>query len=110
MVDERAVRRAYPKRVSALALYGSYPSKDGGLGFATTEYAERWRSRAEAMLECRSENRSALLRRIGFRTAGEICEERCGLKMLEGAYRSFGDPAPAQWSVMTVSAHEGVEA
>src|SRR3954454_22374070 len=51
-----------------------------------------------------------LLRRLGFRTRAEICEERCGLKMLEGEYRSFGDPAPAQWSVMAVSVHEGVEA
>lgn len=52
----------------------------------------------------------ALLRRLGFRTAREICEERCGLKMLEGEYRSFGDPAPAQWSVMATAVHEGVEA
>jgi hypothetical protein len=50
-----------------------------------------------------------LLRRIGFRTRSEICEERSGLKMLRGEYRSFGDPAPAQWSVMTISMHEGVE-
>jgi hypothetical protein len=51
-----------------------------------------------------------LLRRIGFRSSGEICEERCGLKMLAGEYRSFGDPAPAQWSVMPAAIHEGVEA
>ena len=51
-----------------------------------------------------------VLRRLGFRTPAEICEERCGLKMLQGQYRSFGDPAPAQWSVMAVSIHEGVEA
>jgi hypothetical protein len=42
-----------------------------------------------------------LLRRIGFRTAREICEERSGLKMLQGKQRRFGDPggdpAPAQW-------------
>ena len=51
-----------------------------------------------------------LLRRLGFRTPAEICEERCGLKMLRGEYRSFGDPAPAQWSVTAISVHEGVEA
>jgi class 3 adenylate cyclase len=34
----------YPERVSALALYGTFPSKDFGLGFATFEYAERVRS------------------------------------------------------------------
>lgn len=51
-----------------------------------------------------------VLRRLGFRTPAEICEERCGLKMLGGDYRSFGDPAPAQWSVTSVSIHEGVEA
>jgi hypothetical protein len=50
------------------------------------------------------------LRRLGFRTSGEICEERCGLKTLGGQYRAFGDPASAQWSVMTVSVHQGVEA
>lgn len=51
-----------------------------------------------------------VLRRLGFRTPAEICEERCGLKMLQGEYRSFGDPAPAQWSVTAASVHEGVEA
>ncbi len=52
-----------------------------------------------------------VLRWLGFRTPAEICEERCGLKMLQGEYRSFGDPAPAQWSVTTAAAlHEGVEA
>jgi hypothetical protein len=51
-----------------------------------------------------------ILRRLGFRTSSEICEERCGLKMLRGEYRSFGDPAPAQWSVTAISMHEGVEA
>ncbi|MGE3781566.1 MAG: hypothetical protein AB7H71_02335 [Alphaproteobacteria bacterium] len=51
-----------------------------------------------------------ILRRLGFRTPAEICEERCGLKMLQGEYRSFGDPAPAQWSVAAVAVHEGVEA
>jgi hypothetical protein len=30
--------------------------------------------------------------------------------MLRGEYRSFGDPAPAQWSVTAISMHEGVEA
>ena len=52
---------------------------------------------------------ATLLRRLGFRTSGEICDERSGLKMLQGKYRSFGDPAPAQWSVMAISVHEGVE-
>ena len=52
----------------------------------------------------------SLLRRLGFRTAREIGEERSGLKMLEGEYRSFGDPAPAQWSVTAAAVHEGVEA
>ncbi len=51
-----------------------------------------------------------VLRRLGFRTPAEICEERCGLKMLQGEYRSFGDPAPAQWSVTAAAVHEGVEA
>ena len=46
-----------------------------------------------------------LLRRLGFRKSGEICEERCGLKMLEGEHRSFGNPAPAQWSVMAAAIH-----
>jgi hypothetical protein len=54
--------------------------------------------------------RVALLRRLGFRSAGEICAERSGLKMLQGEYRAFGDPAPAHWSVTTISLHEGVEA
>jgi hypothetical protein len=53
---------------------------------------------------------ATLLRRLGFRTRAEICEERSGLAMLRGEYRSFGDPAPAQWSVTAVSIHEGVEA
>ena len=56
----------------------------------------------------------ALLRRLGFRTSREICDERCGLKVLQGEYRSFGDPggdpAPAQWSVLAAAVHEGVEA
>jgi hypothetical protein len=51
-----------------------------------------------------------LLRRLGFRKSGEICDERCGLKTLQREYRSFGDPAPAQWSVMAATMHEGVEA
>ena len=57
---------------------------------------------------------AALLRRLGFRTPGEICEERSGLKVLQREHRAFGDadgdPAPAQWSVMAASMHEGVEA
>jgi len=51
-----------------------------------------------------------LLRRLGFRKSGEICDERCGLKTLQREYRSFDDPAPAQWSVMAAAVHEGVEA
>jgi hypothetical protein len=51
-----------------------------------------------------------LLRRLGFRTPAEICEERCGLKMLGGEYRSFGDPAPAQWVEQAEEIHEAVEA
>jgi hypothetical protein len=54
------------------------------------------------------------LRRLGFRTAAEICEERSGLTMLQGEHRALrdpgGDPAPAQWSVMAAAMHEGVEA
>ena len=50
-----------------------------------------------------------ILRRLGVRTPAEICEERCGLRMLQGEYRSFGDPAPAQWPA-AASVHEGVEA
>ena len=53
---------------------------------------------------------AALLRRLGFRTSREIGEERSGLKMLLGEYRSYGDPAPAQWSVAAASVHEGVDA
>lgn len=53
---------------------------------------------------------ATLLRRLGFRTAAEISEERCGLKMLDGEYRSFGDPAPAQWSGQAEAIHEAVEA
>ena len=56
----------------------------------------------------------ALLRRLGFRTPGEICGERSGLKVLQREHRAFGnaggDPAPAQWLVMAASMHEGVEA
>src|SRR3954453_631559 len=55
-----------------------------------------------------------LLRRLGFRTSGEICDERCGLKSLQGEYRSFGvpggDTALAQLSVTAISLHEGIEA
>ena len=51
-----------------------------------------------------------LLRRLGFRTPTEICEERCGLKMLGGEYRSFGNPAPAQWAGQAEEIHEAVEA
>jgi hypothetical protein len=51
-----------------------------------------------------------LLRRLGFRTPAEICEERCGLKMLRGEYRSFGNPAPAQWVGQAEEIHEAVEA
>jgi hypothetical protein len=49
-----------------------------------------------------------ILRRLGFRTPAEICEERCGLKMLGGEYRSFGDPAPAQWIAQAEEMHEAV--
>src|SRR5215204_471993 len=51
-----------------------------------------------------------VLRRLGFRTPAEICEERCGLKMLDGEYRTFGEPAPAQWAEQTEQLHEAVEA
>jgi hypothetical protein len=51
-----------------------------------------------------------LLRRLGFRTSAEICEERCGLKMLAGEYRTFGEPAPAQWAEQAEQLHEAVEA
>jgi len=51
-----------------------------------------------------------LLRRLGFRTPAEICEERCGLKMLGGEYRSFGDPAPTMWAEQAAEMHEAVEA
>jgi hypothetical protein len=51
-----------------------------------------------------------LLRRLGFRTPAEICEERCGLHMLQGEYRSFGEPASAQWAGIAAQVHEGVEA
>ena len=51
-----------------------------------------------------------ILRRLGFRTPAEICEERCGLKMLRGQYGSFGDPAPAQWAAQAAEIHEAVEA
>ena len=51
-----------------------------------------------------------VLRRIGFRTPAEICEERCGLRMLRGEYRSFGEPATARWAEQTNEIHEAVEA
>jgi hypothetical protein len=51
-----------------------------------------------------------LLRRLGFRTPAEICEERCGLKMLGGENRAFGNPAPAQWAGSAEQIHEAVEA
>jgi hypothetical protein len=51
-----------------------------------------------------------VLRRLGFRTPAEICEERCGLKMLGGEPRSFGGPAPAQWVGQAEEIHEGVQA
>ena len=51
-----------------------------------------------------------VLRRLGFRTPTEICEERCGLKMLAGEYRTFGEPAPAKWAEQTEQLHEAVEA
>jgi class 3 adenylate cyclase len=48
----------YPERVSALALYATFPSKDLGLGFATPEYAEHNRRLSEANLEHWGEGRS----------------------------------------------------
>jgi hypothetical protein len=52
-----------------------------------------------------------ILRRLGFRTQSEICEERCGLKMLqEGERREAAEPAQAQWRVETEQIHEAVEA
>jgi len=51
-----------------------------------------------------------VLRRLGFRTPAEICEERGGLKMLGGEYRTFGEPAPAQWLEQAEQIHEAVEA
>ena len=51
-----------------------------------------------------------VLRRIGFRTPAEICEERCGLKMLGGEYRSCGDPAVTRWAEQAAEIHEAVEA
>jgi class 3 adenylate cyclase len=41
----------YPERVTALALYATFATKDVGLHFATPKYAERIRSAGEAMLE-----------------------------------------------------------
>jgi len=51
-----------------------------------------------------------LLRRLGFRTSAEICEGRCGLKMLGSEYRSFGNPTPTQWIDQAEELHEAVEA
>jgi hypothetical protein len=53
---------------------------------------------------------ATLLRRLGFRTGAEIAEERCGLRMLDGEYRSFGYPAPVQWMGQAEEMHEAVEA
>lgn len=53
---------------------------------------------------------ATLLRRLGFRTAAEISEERRGLDMLAGEHRSRGDPAPAQWSGHTEEIRETVDA
>jgi pimeloyl-ACP methyl ester carboxylesterase len=47
----------YPERVSALALYATFATKDCGLGFANPEYAERIRSGVEAMVEHWGEGR-----------------------------------------------------
>ena len=51
-----------------------------------------------------------LLRRIGFRTPAEICEERCGLKTLGSARRASGDQATMQWAEQAEQIHEKVEA
>ena len=51
-----------------------------------------------------------LLRRLGFRTPAEICEERCGLKMLGGEYRTFGEPAVTGWTAQVAEIDEAVEA
>ena len=47
----------YPERVSTLALYGTYPSNDLGLGFAP-ERGERVRALLQAMIEHWGEGRS----------------------------------------------------
>lgn len=51
-----------------------------------------------------------ILRRLGFRTPAEICEERCGLRTLQGDDRAISEPAPAQWRIEAELIHEAVEA
>lgn len=54
--------------------------------------------------------RTAVLRRLGFRNAAEICEERCRLQVLQAEDRMFSEPAPTQWRVEAEQIHEAVEA
>ena len=51
-----------------------------------------------------------IMRRLGFRTPAEICEERCGLGMLRGGERhSSAEVPPAQRFDQVDEIHEGVE-
>ena len=84
----------YPERVSALALYATFPSKETGLGFATPKHAERVRGGVEAMLEHWGEGR--LLDLIMPRLADSVAL-RQGVGLLErasdGARSGLGDVA-----------------
>jgi hypothetical protein len=80
----------YPERVSALALYATFASKDGGFGFATPEYAQRVRSRTKRMLEHWGEGRALDL--VMPRLADSVAL-RQGFALLE---RASASPAMAR--------------
>jgi class 3 adenylate cyclase len=73
-----------------LALYATFASKDGGLGFATPEYAQRVRSRTKRMLEHWGEGRALDL--VMPRLADSVAL-RQGFALLE---RASASPAMAR--------------
>lgn len=50
-----------------------------------------------------------VLRALGFRTATEIGDERCGLRMLQGESIAVGEPVPPPQVPQLEEVHEGVE-
>jgi class 3 adenylate cyclase len=75
----------YPERVTALALYATFATKDFGLGFATPEHAERVRGGVEAMLEHWGEGRLLDLIMPRFAHSAAL---RQGMGLLERASAS----------------------